>query len=45
MKKDVFELGQISDYDLDADLTEEDALFAIEAAEQFIKATKSLLGT
>ena len=41
--RNVFELRQISDYDLDADLTEEDALFALEAAQQFISATKSLL--
>lgn len=41
--RNVFELRQISDHDLDADLTEEDALFSIEAAEQFLEATKSLL--
>ena len=42
--RNVFELRQISDYDLDADLTEEDALFAIDAAVQFMAAAKNLLG-
>ncbi len=40
----VFELRQTSDYDLDAELTIEDASYAIEAAAQFIEATEKLLG-
>lgn len=40
----VFELRQISDYDLDAELTEEDASYAIKAATQFMEASKNLLG-
>ncbi len=39
----VFELRQTSDYDLDADLTDEDASYAIEAARQFLETTKIIL--
>ncbi|MBK8424791.1 MAG: HEPN domain-containing protein [Lewinellaceae bacterium] len=39
----VFELRQTSDYDLDAELSKEDAMYAIEAATQFLEASKILL--
>ncbi len=39
----VFELRQTSDYDLDADLTDDDASYAIEAASEFMEASKKLL--
>jgi len=39
----VFELRQTSDYDVDADLTDENASYAIEAARQFLEAAKKLL--
>jgi uncharacterized protein (UPF0332 family) len=39
----VFSLRQTSDYDLDADLNEEDAVFALESARAFLKATSSFL--
>lgn len=39
----VFRLRQTGDYDLDADLTEEDAEYAITAAFQFLEASKHLL--
>ena len=39
----VFELRQTSDYDLDAELTSEDASFAIEAATQFLEVCQRIL--
>lgn len=42
--RQVFELRQASDYDPDAELTEEDTSYAMEAARQFLEAAKHLLG-
>jgi len=39
----VFELRQTSDYDLDADLTNDAASYAIKAASEFMEASKKLL--
>lgn len=39
----VFELRQACDYDFDAELTQEDAAYAIEGADSFLEATRQSL--
>ncbi len=42
--KNVFELRQSGDYDLDFEPTEENAQFAMDSASKFLSATKLYLG-
>lgn len=41
----VFELRQSGDYDIDAEVGEDDAVFALDAANQFLIATKQYLSS
>jgi uncharacterized protein (UPF0332 family) len=44
MLSQVFQLRQLADYELDADLTREDAEYALKSAKEFLAATRRYLG-